>query len=183
MGTTMRRATADNVEAIVQIVNHYAEQNLMLWRTPEQIARALPGFLVAEEDGRVVGCGSLVELTPQLTEIRSLAVAPDYRGQGLGRQLVDALVYLARQAGYDQVCALTLRESFFNRAGFVTVDRWALAPKVWHECIYCSKFHACDEIAVSMNLTQPAEAAAGQSRRAADQPLWRRGLAWLASTS
>jgi amino-acid N-acetyltransferase len=182
MGTTIRRATADDVEAILQIVNHYAEQNLMLWRTPEQIESVLSGFLVAVEQGRVVGCGSLVELTPRLTEVRSLAVAPDYRGQGLGRQLVDELVRLAQEAGYDQVCALTLRESFFNKAGFVTVDRWALAPKVWHECIYCSKFHACDETAVLMNLTQPAELPVKRGQPA-NQSLMQPNMAWLASRS
>jgi amino-acid N-acetyltransferase len=103
-----------------------------------------------------VGCGSLVELTPRLTELRSLAVLADYRSTGLGRRLVEALVAAAREAGYDQLCALTLVEGFFNRLGFQTVDRWAISPKVWHECIYCPKFDACDEIAVLMNLTEAA---------------------------
>ncbi len=90
------------------------------------------------------------------------------------------LVGRAREAGYEQVCALTLREGFFNRLGFATVDRWALAPKVWHECIYCPKFHACDEIAVLMNLTEPAAVEARPRRRwPFNQTLWRRGVAWL----
>lgn len=177
----LRPATEADVESILSIVNYYAEQNLMLWRTPEQIEKVLSGFIVAEEHGRVVGCASLVELTPQLTEVRSLAVAPDYRSKGLGGLLVQELVDRAREAGYEQVCALTLREGFFNRLGFATVDRWALAPKVWHECVYCPKFHACDETAVLMNLTQPAVAHAPRRRWTSGQALWRRGLAWLGS--
>ena len=59
-------------------------------------------FLVAEHDGQIVGCGSNVELTPRLTELRSLAVAPEFRSTGLGRRLVDALVAKARDAGYDR---------------------------------------------------------------------------------
>lgn len=152
----IRPATAEDVDAVLGIINAYAAQNLMLPRTPEQITRVLPAFLVAEHDGRVVGCGSLVELTPRLTELRSLAVLADYRSTGLGRRLVEALVAAAREAGYDQLCALTLVEGFFNRLGFQTVDRWAISPKVWHECIYCPKFDACDEIAVLMNLTEAA---------------------------
>lgn len=151
----IRPAAENDIEGILQIVNGYAAQNIMLPRTPEQIRRVLNRFLVAERDGQVVGCGSNVELTPRLTELRSLAVASDLRSSGLGRRIVAALVERARADGYDQICALTLSEGFFNRCGFVTVDRWAISPKIWHECIYCPKFDACDEIAVLMNLTEP----------------------------
>jgi amino-acid N-acetyltransferase len=154
MEITIRPATEADIEGILDIVNGYAAQNLMLPRTVEQIRRVLRWFLVAEQQGRVVGCGSNVEMTPRLTELRSLAVAPECRGTGLGKCLVEALVAQARAAGYDQICALTLNESFFNRCGFATVDRWAISPKIWHECIYCPKFDACDEIAVLMNLTE-----------------------------
>jgi len=154
----IRPATEADVPGILAIVNGYAAQNLMLPRTTEQIRRVLHWFLVAEHEGRIVGCGSNVELTPRLTELRSLAVAPEFRNTGLGRRLVDALIAKASEAGYDQICALTLSEGFFNRCGFATVDRWAISPKIWHECIYCPKFDACDEIAVLMNLTEPQTA-------------------------
>lgn len=182
MTVQIRIATQADVKDIVATVNHYAAQNLMLWRTPAQIEAVLSGFLVAEDadSGQIAGCGSIVELTPQLAEVRSLAVAPDYRSHGLGRQLVAALVEMARACGYEQVCALTLREGFFNGLGFATVDRWALAPKIWQECVYCSKFHACDEIAVLMNLTQPAEAPAARVPTGVPGSL-HRGWAWLSS--
>jgi amino-acid N-acetyltransferase len=150
----IRPAVEADIDGILDIVNGYAAQNLMLPRTAEQIRRVLRWFLVAEQQGRVVGCGSNVELTPRLTELRSLAVAPECRGTGLGKRLVEALIAQGRAAGYDQICALTLSEGFFNGCGFFTVDRWAISPKIWHECIYCPKFDACDEIAVLMNLTE-----------------------------
>lgn len=156
MEIVIRPATEADITGILAIVNGYAAQNIMLPRTPEQIRRVLKWFLVAQRAGLVVGCGSNVELTPKLTELRSLAVAAELRGSGLGQRLVTALVERARADGYDQICALTLSEGFFNRCGFVTVDRWAISPKIWHECIYCPKFDACDEIAVLMNLTEPA---------------------------
>lgn len=155
MDIHIRAASGKDIDGILTLVNGYAEQNLMLPRTPEQIKRALPGFLVAVSEGRVVGCGSNVQLTPKLTELRSLAVAPETRGTGLGKRLVQALVVAARDAGYDKICALTLSEGFFNACGFETVDRWAITPKIWQECIYCSKFDKCDEIAVMMNLREP----------------------------
>ena len=38
------------------------------------------------------------------------------------------------------------------------MDRWTISPKIWHECVYCPKFDACDEIAVFMNLAEPEKA-------------------------
>jgi amino-acid N-acetyltransferase len=151
---TIRAATEADIDGILAIVNAYAAQNLMLPRNAEQIRRVLPDFLIAEAEGRVVGCGSNVPLTPEVTELRSLAVATEYRSSGLGRRLVEALVAKARADGFEQICALTLTESFFGRMGFTSIDRWAIPTKLWHECIYCPKFDACDEIAVMMNLTE-----------------------------
>jgi len=155
MDVTIRAAAEADIDGILTIVNAYAAGNLMLPRTAEQIRRVLANFLVAEHAGRVVGCGSNVPLTAELVELRSLAVAPEFRSSGLGKRLVEALVAKARADGYEQICALTLVESFFRRMGFATVDRWAIPPKIWHECIYCPKFDACDEIAMLMNLTEP----------------------------
>jgi amino-acid N-acetyltransferase len=155
MDIQLRAATENDIDGILGLVNGYAADNLMLPRTPEQIKRALPGFIVAVSGGKVVSCGSNVPLTPKLTELRSLAVAPETRGTGLGKRLVQALVVKARDTGYDKICALTLNEGFFNACGFETVDRWAITPKIWQECIYCQKFDKCDEIAVLMNLSEP----------------------------
>ncbi len=156
MDIKIRTAKESDIDGILSVVNGYAAQNLMLFRTEEQIKRALPGFIVAEAGSKVVGCGSNVPLTPRLAELRSLAVAPEARGTGLGRRLVEVLVVMARDAGYDRICALTLSEEFFNKCGFTTVDRWTITPKIWQECIYCQKFDACDEIAVLLNLREPA---------------------------
>lgn len=155
----LRPAREEDIATIVDIVNHYATQNLMLPRSAEEVRRTLSTWIVAEADGRVVGCAALARLSPDLAEIRSLAVAPDFTGQGIGGRIVQALVEVARAEGIKQVAALTLRQSFFERQGFQVVDRWDLSPKIWSECVYCPKFHRCDEIAVAMTLTseEPAE--------------------------
>ena len=63
------------------------------------------------------------------------------------------------------MCALTLSEKFFTRLGFELVDRWSISPKVWQACIYCPKFHRCDEVAVLMRLAQPQRKAAARPER------------------
>ncbi len=161
----MRQAQDDDVPQIVQLVNHFAAQNVMLPRSEESVQRTLEDWLVVEESTpgegmpSLVGCGALVPLTETLAEIRSLAIHESQHGKGLGSLIVQHLIDMARQREYHQVCALTLREHFFTRLGFQVVDRWSISPKVWQACIYCPKFHRCDEVAVLMNLTaQPADA-------------------------
>ena len=85
MDIQIRAATEKDIDGILTLVNGYAAENLMLPRTAEQIKRVLPGFLVATSEGKVVGCGSNVPLTPRLTELRSLAVAPENAGHGTGQ--------------------------------------------------------------------------------------------------
>lgn len=159
MHVEIRPARPEDVDRILELVNRFAAQNVMLPRTEAGIQRSLGDWLVAADekqaDAPIVGCGSLVALTPTLVEVRSLAVDDSQQGTGLGSRLVTELVTLARERGYEQVCALTLRANFFERLGFAVVDRWSISPKVWQACIYCPKFHRCDEVAVLMNLGEP----------------------------
>lgn len=155
---SIRPAQAADAAAMSALIEQFAAQNLMLPRSTAQIMRALPDFLVAVETSaepaaaRVVGCGSVAALAPDLAEVRSLAVDASQHGNGLGGLLVGKLLDLALARGFKQVCALTLRPRFFERLGFDVVDRWSISPKVWQECIYCPKFHRCDEVAMLLTL-------------------------------
>jgi amino-acid N-acetyltransferase len=85
-------------------------------------------------------------------------VAAEAQGRGVGRALVSFILQAAREADITHVCALTLRPHFFEAIGFQVIDRWEISPKIWQECIYCSKFHHCDEIAVFLDLEETAAA-------------------------
>ncbi len=182
MAIIIRPAQPEDVGKIINLVNRFAAQNVMLPRTEESVRQTLPDWLVAVEYEPssdilpVVSCGALVSLTDTLVEIRSLAVDENQHGKGVGSQIVLQLVELAKEREYKQVCALTLRENFFTRLGFELVDRWSISPKVWQACIYCPKFHRCDEVAVLMNLVeQPAVAAEQETPRSAG---WNHLLKW-----
>ena len=175
MSITVRSATAQDIPAIVTMVNRFAAQNVMLPRTEASVQQTLSDWLMAtDDDGRVAGCGSLVPLTDTLVEIRSLAVNEAYQGQGVGGLLVLALVEMAREQEYEQICALTLRTGFFERLGFGVVDRWSISPKVWQACIYCPKFHRCDEVAVLMPLVQKPAKVEAENK----VPAWNGLLRW-----
>jgi len=172
MEIAIRSAQEQDIQPILELVNRFAAQNVMLPCTEESVRKTLADWLIAVEQERkpgakatetVVGCGALVPLNDKLVEIRSVAIHERYHGQGLGSQLVNELVEEARVRGYAQACALTLRPNFFERLGFALVDRWTISPKVWQACIYCSKFHRCDEVAVLMNLARQPETTTEQN--------------------
>ena len=71
----------------------------------------------ADEAPPILACGALVPLTNTLAEVRSLAVHESQQGKGLGGYVVLELVQMARIRGFEQVCALTLREKLLCPAG------------------------------------------------------------------
>lgn len=145
----VRPARISDMLQVEPLINGFAATNLMLPKTREQLVRLFREFVVvADERGRVLGCGGLRIFSPTLAEIVSLAVDPAAHGLGLGGRIVERLVEEAELLGITTIFALTLRDSFFLRAGFRIVDREMFPAKVWADCRTCPKLHACDEIAV-----------------------------------
>ena len=79
-------------------------------------------FLVAEQDGTLVGCGALHVLWADLGEVRTLAVHPDHTKARVGQAILEALITTARELGLSRLFALTFHTEFFGRAGFVAID-------------------------------------------------------------
>jgi amino-acid N-acetyltransferase len=150
--TLVRPAVDADVQAIADIVNQHARQGHLLPRSAENIRQSLPNWLVAEVAGVVVGSGSLLEMSPTLVEVRSLAVLPAYRSLGVGALLVNALVERARERGIPTVFALTRAVPFFERLGFVVTATERFPEKVWKDCVVCPLQQHCDETAVVLEI-------------------------------
>lgn len=155
-----RKATVADIPAAHTLINEYAARGLMLRRPLMMLYEAVRDFAVAvDESGEIVGVGGLHVMWADLAEIRSLAVRPDVTGRGVGRGLVEFLLDEARSLGLKRVFALTYQPGFFERCGFHVVEKERLPQKVWKECIYCDRFHCCDEVAVLRLLVSPEELA------------------------
>ena len=106
--------------------------------------------MVAETEHKVVGMGSLVVMWQDLAEIRSLVIDPNYQGQGLGREIVAMLLEEAKLLKLPRVFALTRKPGFFMKMGFQLTKIEKLPRKVVHDCVFCPKFHSCDEVALQI---------------------------------
>jgi amino-acid N-acetyltransferase len=146
--TELRRASLRDIPALLDLINSYAERQIMLPRTEFELAENIRDFVVAWRGGELVACGALHFYSPASGEIRSLAVAPSLKGGGLGRAIVEALEREARENDLESLFAFTYVPAFFRKLGFEEVDRGELPLKAWKDCLRCPKFQACDEIAM-----------------------------------
>lgn len=144
----VRAAKVEDAKAIYSLINYYAEEDKMLFRSMADIYDSLQTFFVVEVDGRVVGCCALEVIWSDLAEIKSLAVDESNASKGVGKMLVMAALHKAGQLGTPRVFALTLIPSFFEKLGFEKVGKETLPMKVWSDCARCPKQQECDEIAV-----------------------------------
>ncbi|MFN8607270.1 MAG: N-acetyltransferase [Vulcanimicrobiota bacterium] len=145
----IRKAQLRDVPAIAELVNKYASEGLMLSKRQVDLYENIREFVVVvTSDGQLMGCGALRTVWHNLAEVRSLAIAPEAKGMGLGRRIVDELIKEANQLGLAKVFALTYQQVFFEKLGFQVVDKAGFPQKVWLDCNQCPKQTCCDEIAV-----------------------------------
>ena len=145
---TVRKATMRDIRALLELINGYAAEGIMLPRTEFEMSENIRDFTVIYSGSQLLGCGALHFYTPTSGEIRSLAVAPEAKKQGIGVLLIEALENEAINNDLDAIFAFTYVAEFFRKVGFHEVDRGLLPLKVWKDCLTCPKFQCCDEIAV-----------------------------------
>jgi len=100
----------------------------------------------------MAACGALTVSWEDLGEIRSVAVARDRAGEGLGSAVVKACLDEARRLEIARVFVLTYIPKYFGRFGFREVGRDELPHKIWAECIKCPKFPECGEVPMVADL-------------------------------
>ncbi|MCP3762245.1 N-acetyltransferase [Domibacillus sp. A3M-37] len=146
----VRKAVLADVEQVFELVNHYANEGLMLPRTKDSLVLNLQSIFVAEEEGEILGIASLAILGHDLAEIRSLGVKENAKGRGIGKMLVERVVEETKLIGIPKLISLTYQVVFFEKCGFEVIQKTEMPQKVWTDCIHCPKFPSCDEIAMAI---------------------------------
>jgi amino-acid N-acetyltransferase len=151
---TAERAHAPKIHAL--IAANLVEGHL-LPRTLDELTVHAERFVVAVRGRRIVGCAELAPLSPQVAEVRSLAVDPSARGDGVGTELVEELRRRARREGYDKLCAFTHAPGYFIQMGFSIVPHLWLTEKVFTDCVKCPLFQRCGQFAMLLPLDAAVE--------------------------
>ena len=138
-----------DVKGIHRLIADYAKKGDMLPRSLADIYENLRDYFVFEEDdGELVGSAAIHIMWEDLAEVRSLAVREGKMRRGIGTQLVESCISEAIVLGIGRVFALTYKPEFFEKLGFHVVDKAELPQKIWSDCLKCSKFPDCDEVAL-----------------------------------
>ncbi len=160
----IRKANLADGAAIHQLVNAFADRGLMLARPLAEIYENIRDYVVVIERGRVAAVAGLHFNWDDLAEIKSVAVKSGFQGRGWGRQLVEACLAEGRALGVKRFYALTYVPDFFRKLGFRRIQRDTLPHKVWTECVKCSKFPNCDEVAMLRDEGRARQTAGGVRR-------------------
>ena len=95
----------------------------MLGHELVSLYESVPEFLVAaDEAGVVVGAGALHVMWEDLAEVRSVVVAENLRGTGIGHAVLEGLIAKARTLGIKRVFCLTFETEFFGKQGFEVIS-------------------------------------------------------------
>lgn len=95
----------------------------------------LPGgrLYLAWQDGELAGCVGMKKLDDKTGELKRLYVRPSFRGQHLGRELVERIIEDARSLGYSRLMLDTMPElvsarRMYENMGFRVTERYNNSP-------------------------------------------------------
>jgi amino-acid N-acetyltransferase len=140
MPIRIERATVEDRENLVLLLT---QNNLPI----EGLSEALETAFVARDGDHVVGSAAL-EIYDDGALLRSVAVAPDRQGRGIGRAITEEVIRLATELQIPALFLLTTTaEQFFPKFGFERIVRSAVPPGVRASLEFTS---ACPATAVVM---------------------------------
>ncbi|MFC6356777.1 amino-acid N-acetyltransferase [Luethyella okanaganae] len=132
----MRRARTGDVPRIQALVEPLVQQRILLGKDAVVFYEAVQEFRIAEgDDGELIGCGALHVMWQDLAEVRTLAVAPEWLGRGVGHALLSRLESDARDLGLTRLFCLTFEVGFFGRNGFHEMGDETVDAEVYAELV------------------------------------------------
>jgi len=143
MGTHIDRAQPADAPAVLRLLerNHLPLEGFTDW---------IATTLVARQNGQIIGSAAL-EMYPDGALLRSVAVAPDAQGRGLGQELTAAAIRLADTLNAPALYLLTTTaERFFPKFGFERIARADVPATVQASIEFAS---ACPTSATVMRKT------------------------------
>jgi amino-acid N-acetyltransferase len=147
----IRKLLVNEVPEIKKLIDPFVKEGLMLPKSLYSLYTSVRDFWIMTDENdpqEIIGCCALQVSWIDLAEIRTLAVKKEHQGAGIGRSLVDACVSEVRDLKVKTLFTLTYVPKFFEKTGFMEVDKSTLPNKIWGDCIHCQYFPDCRETAL-----------------------------------
>jgi len=150
----LEKATLYDIAEMQSLVKDEVEKGVILKRSDDEISTNIRSYVLAKEEGAIIGYAALHIHSPRLAEIRSLIVLPAHRGKHLGQKLVTFTLEEARALGVsEEVLVLTYLPRFFKKLNFSEIAKESIPEhKIWTDCIKCIHFPVCNESALVYKL-------------------------------
>jgi amino-acid N-acetyltransferase len=152
---TLVKANLTDIPEMQALVISEIKEGVILNRSEDEVATNIRSYVLAKEEGKLVGYTALHIHSKRVAEIRSLIVDEAYRGQKIGQRLVKFAVEEAKALHVEEdVLVLTYQPTFFERLGFSEINKEAIPEhKIWADCIKCIHFPVCNEVALVYKLS------------------------------
>ncbi len=118
-----------------RLVDLYATQRILLTKATVTLYEDVQEFWVATRDEQVVGCGALHVLWDDLAEVRTLAVDPSVKGEGIGHLVLDHCWRAARSSAFAGCSASPSRSTSSAGTALFAIDETPVELDVYEELL------------------------------------------------
>jgi len=148
------KAKLSDIPEMQQMVISEVKDGIILERNSDEVATNIRSYVLAKIEGKLVGYTALHLHSSRLAEIRSLIVMDGYRGQNIGKKLVEFTLKEAKSLNVtEEVLVLTYLPHFFIKMNFIEIAKETIPEhKIWADCIKCIHFPVCNEISLVYKL-------------------------------
>ena len=148
------KAKLSDISTMQKMVVSEVKDGVILERNADEVATNIRSYVLAKIDGVLVGYAALHIHSERLAEIRSLIVKDGYRGQNIGKKIVEFTLKEAKELKVsEEVLVLTYLSQFFIKMDFVEIAKESIPEhKIWADCIKCIHFPVCNEISLVYKL-------------------------------
>jgi amino-acid N-acetyltransferase len=153
-----RKATRDDCSQMTDLINSFAREGLMLYKSKAKILAMLPHYFVAAYEKRIISTVGFKIWADYQVELISLATCVEFQRKGIGNTILKICIDEACALGFRNFFTLTVQPALFARIGFNLTDHKNLHCKIYTDCADCARNAGgpgdprCNEVALTLSI-------------------------------